>query len=60
MKPYIIQVIYPDQETEFSFIDNLRSKDEFKQESKRLKDIYKNKVKFIKITNKNLINNILS
>lgn len=59
MKPYIIQVIYPDQETEFSFIDNLRSKDEFKQESKRLKDIYKNKVKFIKITNKNLINNIL-
>ena len=59
MKPYIIQVIYPDQETEFSFIDNLRSKDEFKQESKRLKDIYKNKVTFIKITNKNLINNIL-
>lgn len=59
MKPYIIQTVYPDQEIEFNFIDNIQSKEDFFKERKRLKDIYKNKVKFIKITNKNLINNIL-
>ena len=59
MKPYLVQVIYPDQEAEFSFIDNIERKDEFYKEKNRLKDIYKNKVKFKNITNQNIINNIL-
>ena len=59
MKPYLVQVIYPDQEAEFSFIDNIERKDEFYKEKNRLKVIYKNKVKFKKITNQSIINNIL-
>ena len=59
MKPYLIQTIYPNQEVEFDFIDNIQRRDDFIKERTRLKSIYKNKIIFKKITNKHFINNLL-